>query len=575
MDITPGGSIVTCDIALVGDNDLFRFWGRQGERVEVVGGVLMGPGVPLFSLRDPDGIQIASTFLTSGTSLFLPKTGSYSIVISEFLNDALVSYSLSVERARPSSSSARPIGYGESHSSEILLQGDLVEYFFRASAGDSITLFAPAFTGPGVPYIKLYDPNGVLVGQNFGSTGLSPSLTVTGVYTILVSEFINDQTASFRVTLQCTAGSCVSLPRRLLIGLGPGGLGYLEDMIPAPPHPPRAWLRVNWPAYANTRGETRPAFCDVDGDGRDEVVLGLGPFAPNGGWLEVKDDATTGYATLAWIRIDMATYNVTNGETYPACGDVDNDFKDEIIVGLGPGGGGWVKAFDDATTGFAPLPGTPQAGGWIRTSWPSYNAADGAVHPAVGNLDHDSSDEIVFGLGLGGAGWIEILDDAQNGLGRKGWRHAGTPNTIGPEIGEHVYTVDATWPAIGDLNGDRAGSHLVVGLGPGSGGWLRVFGDLSSSLAPAPGTPTAGGWLRVSWTTYNDSVGTTYPAVGDIDGDDRAELVVGLANNPPNGGWLQVFEDLVSGISHKSWARIAWPPYNSSAGLARPAIGPR
>jgi hypothetical protein len=56
----------------------------------------------------------------------------------------------------------------------------------------------------------------------------------------------------------------------------------------------------------------------VDGDGKDEIIIGLGSFPANGGWFEVFDDASAGYAHLTWSRVNWDDYNSSNGETRPA-----------------------------------------------------------------------------------------------------------------------------------------------------------------------------------------------------------------------------------------------------------------
>jgi DNA-binding beta-propeller fold protein YncE len=355
---------------------------------------------------------------------------------------------------------------------------------------------------------------------------------------------------------------------RLVVGLGNGGGGWAEDMASMAPHGLVGWQKVGWAAYNAADGGTRPAFCDVDGDRKDELVLGLGNGG--GGWLQIKDDADTGFAPIQWIQVDMAAYNAANGETFPACGDIDADGRDEIVVGLGNGGGGWARVFDDASTGFAPMAGTPAAGGWIQVPWAAYNGADGSVHPAVGNLDGDGRAEVVFGLGPGSNGWVHIRDDPGSGFANL----AGTPAAGGwLQLGWAAYQAanGATWPAIGNLDGSLD-EELVLGLGNGAGGWLRVFRGAVGGFAPAPGTPAPGGWVRVNWSAYNGAVGASFPVIGDLDGDGKADLIVGLGTYTAAGGYLEVFNDLSAGLTHRAWGRVPWTAYNNANGLTRPAV---
>ncbi len=151
---------------------------------------------------------------------------------------------------------------------------------------------------------------------------------------------------------------------------------------------------------------------------------------------------------------------------------------------------------------------------------------------------------------------MQVLDDASAGLASLGWFQLGW-STYNSSNGE-------TWPAVGDLNGDGTG-EIVLGLGNGGEGYVQVRDDAVAGFAHIR-------WSQVPWSGYNSAVGATFPAVGDLDGDHRDELVLGLGSYPTNGGWVEIRDDLSSGLAHSSWARLHWTSYCNSNGLSRPAI---
>jgi hypothetical protein len=150
----------------------------------------------------------------------------------------------------------------------------------------------------------------------------------------------------------------------------------------------------------------------VDGDGKDEIVVGLG--SGSGGFMEIFDYDTGSINHKEWIRVNWKGYNMANGETRPACGDIDGDGIDEIVVGLGSGSGGFLEVFDDLLAGNVHL-------AWPRVQWKGYNMANGETRPACGDIDEDGNDEIVVGLGGGAGGIIEVLEDASVGYGHLAW----------------------------------------------------------------------------------------------------------------------------------------------------------
>jgi hypothetical protein len=94
---------------------------------------------------------------------------------------------------------------------------------------------------------------------------------------------------------------------------------------------------------------------DIDGDGISEIIVGAGPDPKNPSIVRAyKADGT--------LVLELAPYDVKHAYgVNVAAVDVDNDGVDEIITGLGPGpqNPAWVKIFKaDGTeiTGFLAYP---------------------------------------------------------------------------------------------------------------------------------------------------------------------------------------------------------------------------
>lgn len=133
------------------------------------------------------------------------------------------------------------------------------------------------------------------------------------------------------------------------------------------------------------------ALGDVNGDGEQEVVVGAGP----GSLPVVKVFSSRGEELSSF----SAFPDHINIGLNVACGDLNNDGTDEIVVGTNRGGGPMVRIFDmDGTELFTP----------------GFFAYDdnfrGGVNVAVGNIDGKGGDEIITGAGSGGGPHVRVFN---------------------------------------------------------------------------------------------------------------------------------------------------------------------
>lgn len=296
------------------------------------------------------------------------------------------------------------------------------------------------------------------------------------------------------------------------------------------------WLRAGWSDYNDLNGESRVVRGDIDHDGVDELVIGYAPVDSDplipGGFFQVIDDD---YSHLGWGRVEWGDYNTLNGETRPTCGDIDGDGDDEIIIGLGPHGKGYMEVFDF-------IDGTVTHQAWLQVNWQEYNEMHGEVRPVCGDMDGDGVDEIIAGLSSD-SGTAEIPGGKFEAFSfdTVAWSHLLWGTVAWPAYNE---INGETWPEFGDLDGDGE-NELVVGLGYGSEGQMAIFEFQNGSAVQTE-------WAQIEWPEYNELTGETRPVCGDIDFDGKDDVIIGW--NTPDGesGRATYFKVLSYSIAAKA-----------------------
>jgi hypothetical protein len=189
-------------------------------------------------------------------------------------------------------------------------------------------------------------------------------------------------------------------------------------------------------------GAVNVAVSDLDGDGKDEVIVGAGPGGgPN---VKVFKWNGTGLSEIAsWFAYDAAFH----GGVFVAGGD------GEVITGAGPGGGPHVKLWSPNDQGVVTL----------DNQFFAYDPKfAGGVHVGTGDFNNDGLDDIVTGPGPGGGPNVKVFEF--EGPQRASF-FAYDPGFTGG-----VYVAGLGVPGSG-------GDQIVTGPGSGGGPHVKIFNE--------------------------------------------------------------------------------------------------
>lgn len=221
-----------------------------------------------------------------------------------------------------------------------------------------------------------------------------------------------------------------------------------------------AALHTGGDSWPNDRDVTALAFGDVDGDGFDELVVGrTGGAEQRPRWI-VVDDASGGFAELLAAGGD---WGEERSVTALATGDVDNDGRDEIVVGRSAGGNMRWEVFDDADAGFASILA-------LGAALPDDRAVTSLD---LGDVDGDGLDEMLVGLNAGDGNRVVLLDDGLRDFQLMRDSDGNTVNFASDGWGGERA---ATAVAFGDVDGDAV-DEIVIGRSPGGNERWLVFDD--------------------------------------------------------------------------------------------------
>ncbi|MDH4017734.1 MAG: VCBS repeat-containing protein, partial [Actinomycetota bacterium] len=316
--------------------------------------------------------------------------------------------------------------------------------------------------------------------------------------------------------------------------------------------------------------DIRPAWCDLDADGDRDLVVGFGPGSLSLLLLLTMQDLEV--VDVQVIPGANDRYAYAWGETFPACGDVDGDGLAELAIGLGEGSTASISMLDDHESGYAPM--TTAFRSLVRTLPTTATLGlqyweTGAAKPVLADVDGDGRDEIVVGRSAGGRGTISVFDDAETGF--------VVMLPLSPSEGvidavtdaDYRYLDGATEVAAGDVDGDGRAEIVVATRRAGETG-IDVIDDALTGFAPLLESavqiaPDGGAGAPLELLD---------PGLGDIDGDGRLEVSLGMGATEGGLGRVQVLDDLETGFAPLVWTAdeegIVEAP--AEAGIVWPAI---
>ena len=315
-----------------------------------------------------------------------------------------------------------------------------------------------------------------------------------------------------------------------------------------------AGFRIDGGAGNDVAGGSVAHAGDVNGDGVEDVIVGArladGNSRPNSGSAYVifggpsPGGVDLGALGSSGFRIDGAAADDQAGVSVAGAGDVNGDGRDDLIVGApvadvgGSNAGSAFVVYGRGGTASVDLAALGSAG--FRIDGAGAGDTAGGSVAGAGDANGDGFADLIVGAdggGIAAAGAAYVVFGGPNladvGLGALG---PGGYRIDGPAASANA---GASVAGIADANGDGR-DDVIVGAPyadnngrTDSGSAYVVFGR--SSATDVSLSALAGAGYRIDGTAGGDRAGSSVAGAGDVNGDGRADVIVGAPFAGNNG----------------------------------------
>ncbi len=325
-------------------------------------------------------------------------------------------------------------------------------------------------------------------------------------------------------------------------------------------------LRIDGAAANDNAGISVAAAGDVNGDGRDDIVIGAWNADHNG-----RTDSGSAYVVYgaaapsnvdlnslgsAGFRIDGAAAGDNAGFSVHATDDIDADGRDDIVVGAPnadnnsrtDSGSAYVvygqQAADPADVDLAQIgTGGSAAARGMRIDGAAAGDVAGVVVAGAGDINHDGRyDVAVAARGADGvisvsrvnAGVVYVVYAQGTGdvpdIDLAGLTGAATTRGMRIEGGSQNSQIGSAVSSVGDFNGDGhddlAMGAQLDGISATGLAWV-IYGQQVADPADVSLAAPGSRGMQVTGAAGNDGLGISVAGAGDFNGDGRSDLIVG------------------------------------------------